>query len=58
MLGIFPEPKEESQESFSALNQCMVELQEKGKIIWKMNTSKALQLGFVKGWLNPPNMFF
>ena len=39
--GYFSRAKEELQESFSALNECMNELQEKGKIVWKMNASKA-----------------
>ena len=39
--GYFSRAKEELQESFSNLNKCMEELQEKGKIVWKMNTSKA-----------------
>ena len=39
--GYFSRAKEELKESFSALNDCMVELQEKGKIVWKMNPSKA-----------------
>ena len=39
--GYFSRAKEELQESFSNLNKCMEELQEKGKIVWKMNPSKA-----------------
>ena len=39
--GYFSWAKEELKESFSALNDCMVELQEKGKMVWKMNPSKA-----------------
>ena len=39
--GYFSRAKEELKESFSALNECMVELQGKGRIVWKMNPSKA-----------------